>query len=198
MQQSRRDAASGWARVGKLARARSGRSTPGVGYDAPTEELRQVRGQGLKHPGERLTSPELSKVNDFEPPRLGFPDSLGPGSLAPPHVVRPLTADSFPSIIPGSFKAVHFIAKKKKKGKGGNTSLPPLASSHQAAPALAASLLTRSGSRTAGGWSRSSRLPPSCVSPSHLAGLKHAGKLGGREGRGGIPAACAHARACAA
>lgn len=66
----------------------------------------------------------------------------------------------------------------------------------QASPALVSSPLTKSGSRTVGGWSRNSWLPPSCVSPAHLAGPKHAGKLED-SGRSGIPVACACAPACA-
>lgn len=66
----------------------------------------------------------------------------------------------------------------------------------QATPALVAPPLTRSGSRTAVGWSRSSRLPPSCVSPSHLAGPKHAGKLEDPEGERRLPSdLCVCARA---
>lgn len=100
------------------------------------------------------------------------------------------------TVFPQSFQdlfepSVSSQKKKRKKEERNITFLSALVNSRQAAPAPETPLLTKSGSRTAGGWSRSSRLPPSCVSPSHLAGPKHAGKLRGREGSSSIPAACA-------
>ena len=109
-----------------------------------------------------------------------FPQFLGPGSgfLVPPHAARP--DGQFSLSQSQSVWAVRLAARNEPAGQPRPAQTRPL---------------TRSGSRTAGGWSRSSRLPPSCVSPSHLAGPKHAGKLEDPEWRGSFPAACAYARA---
>jgi hypothetical protein len=128
-------------------------------------------------------------VNALEPPTPGSPQFLGPG-----YRLRFLNTSPGPTqrtVFPQSLQGLSSRSFPREK----RAALSAQVSSSQATPAPAAPPLTRSGSRTAVGWSRSSRLPPSCVSPSHLAGLKHAGKLGDREGRGGIPAVCASARA---
>lgn len=166
-------------------------------HRALSDELGQVRDRGLKHPGERLTSQALYKLNTFDPPKLRFPQSLGPSSRFLLTSPGPSRRTVFPQSFQDLFET--FVSSQKKKGRGKkyNLFLSALFNSRQAAPVPETPLLTKSGNRTAGGWSRSSRLPPSCVSPSHLAGLKHAGKNKRSGGKRRHPSSLCAARACA-
>lgn len=113
-------------------------------------------------------------------PQLWVSSVSGPGLRAPGSSTRrPARRTVLPQSVP---RCLGRSARREK-----SAARPAQASAGQATSALVAPPLTRSGSRTAGGWSRSSRLPPSCVSPSHLAGPKHAGKLEDPEAERRLP-----------
>lgn len=151
---------------------------PASEHPALRPELQQVRGRTPRAPP--------------APRAAGAPPCPGPGcsgAPAPPHAARPAARRSLHP--PGS--ALSWARRERRAaappGLVQAAPLPPRSGPPVRPP------LTRSGSRTAGGWSRSSRLPPSCVSPAHLARPGHAGKLEDRgRGSGGLPAAPA---ACA-